>query len=225
MKRESKSMTSSLERRLSSYALAASAAGVSLAALAQPAEARIVYTKAHQQIAQNTQINLDLNGDGITDFTFKDGWSLIDGGYLSLDGFWRNGVWASQAGYIASALPAGIRVSSKAPFADGSMEQMAALVNTSGWSGVGPWCGAKNRYLGLKFTIRSSTHFGWARLSVSCLPTGILGALTGYAYETIPKKPIITGKTHGKDVVTVQDPSLDYLARGASAIPAWRRSQ
>ncbi len=46
--------------------------------------------------------------------------------------------------------------------------------------------------------------------------------LTGYAYETIPNKPIIAGKTHGKDVITLEPASLGHLARGASAIPAWR---
>ncbi len=220
-------ISESLHQRLNSYALAASAAGVSLLAFAKPAEGKIVYMRAHQPIALNTQVNLDLNHDGITDFTFKDGWGQIDRvGYLCLDAFWRNGVWASQAGYIASALPAGIRVSSNAPFAPGSMEQMAAIMNTGGQSSdFGPWCGVRNRYLGLKFAIGSSTHFGWARLSVACLPTGILGTLTGYAYETIPNKPIITGKTKGPDVITLQDATLGHLARGASAIKSWRQRE
>jgi hypothetical protein len=227
MKRQPANLSESLCHRLNSYAIAASAAGVSVLALAQPAEAKIVYTKAHRQIALNTQVNLDLNHDGITDFRLTDEWGPIDRtGYLSLDAFWRNGVWASQAGYIASALPAGIRVSSNAPFAPGSMEQMAAIMNTGGQSSdFGPWCGVRNRYLGLKFAIGSSTHFGWARLNVACLPTGILGTLTGYAYETIPNKPIIAGRTHGKDVITLQDASLGHLARGASALAAWREKE
>jgi hypothetical protein len=41
--------------------------------------------------------------------------------------------------------------------------------------------------------------------------------LTGYAYETIPNKPIIAGKTKGPDVFTVQPGSLGHLARGASS--------
>jgi hypothetical protein len=46
--------------------------------------------------------------------------------------------------------------------------------------------------------------------------------LSGYAYETIPNKAIIAGKTIGRDVITVQPGSLGHLAAGASAIPAWR---
>jgi len=53
----------------------------------------------------------------------------------------------------------------------------------------------------------------------------ITATLTGYAYETIPNKPIIAGKTHGPDVITLQDASLGHLARGASAIPSWRAKE
>jgi len=38
--------------------------------------------------------------------------------------------------------------------------------------------------------------------------------LTGYAYETIPNKAIITGKTKGPDMITVQPGSLGALAAG-----------
>jgi hypothetical protein len=75
-----------------------------------------------------------------------------------------------------------------------------------------------NRYLGLQFKVKSKTHYGWARIS------SINGeyTLTGYAYETIPDKAIIAGKTEGPDVLTVQPGSLGNPARGASAIPAGR---
>jgi uncharacterized repeat protein (TIGR03803 family) len=54
---------------------------------------------------------------------------------------------------------------------------------------------------------------------------GMVFKLTGYAYETIANKSIIAGKTKGPDVVTVQPASLGHLARGASAIPAWRAKE
>ncbi len=59
----------------------------------------------------------------------------------------------------------------------------------------GPWLNVKNRYLGLKFIIKGKDHFGWARLTT----TGRIALLTGYAYETIPNKPIIAGKTKGPE--------------------------
>ena len=89
-----------------------------------------------------------------------------------------------------------------------------------GTSGVcaGSWINVKNRYLGLRFILKGETHFGWARLNVTCdLNAKKIGLLTGYAYETRPNTPIITGKIDGPDVVTVQPGSLGQMARGASA--------
>jgi len=95
-----------------------------------------------------------------------------------------------------------------------------------------------NRYLGVKFEIKGQTHFGWARLNVQVqLPLTITATLTGYAYETIPNKPIMAGKTKGPDDVMVGEPdavrimpppepaTLGILARGAPALPIWRREE
>ncbi len=70
MKRPS-NPSESLHQRLNAYALAASAAGVSVLALTQAAQAKIVYTKTHHVIGKNSTFKLDLNHDGITDFTLR----------------------------------------------------------------------------------------------------------------------------------------------------------
>jgi len=75
----------------------------------------------------------------------------------------------------------------------------------------GNWIDATNRYLGLKFTIKGKTHYGWARLTIPWLNVGFSVTLTGYAYETIPNKSIIAGKTHG-------GASLGALAAGSTAL-------
>src|SRR5271169_5630435 len=62
-----------LERNLLLYAAAASAAGVGILAGAQPAEAEIVYTPAHLVITAHHKVALDLNHDGIADFTISNG--------------------------------------------------------------------------------------------------------------------------------------------------------
>jgi hypothetical protein len=68
-----------------------------------------------------------------------------------------------------------------------------------GGSTFGPWCGAKDRYLGVKFSVGEATHFGWVRLRVDCTPNGVSATLAGYAYETLANKPIVTGKEHAAD--------------------------
>jgi hypothetical protein len=105
----------------------------------------------------------------------------------------------------------------------------------------GPW--GKGRpfvgsYLGLKFTIDGVPHYGWARITVRADLLTITATLTGYAYETIPNRPIITGVTHGTfdaseemdpaalDETQAPDPgSLGRLAQGATGLAAWRANQ
>ena len=65
-KRTASHLGANLDKNLMSYAVAAGAAGVGLLALAQPAEAKIVFTPAHKSIGVSTLI--DLNHDGINDF-------------------------------------------------------------------------------------------------------------------------------------------------------------
>ena len=105
----------------------------------------------------------------------------------------------------------------------------------SGCCSSGPWLGVQNRYLGLKFIIRGKFHYGWARLSAD----GNGEILSGYAYQTIPDKPIIAGKTHGEDdidpgsgasltspVPDIPEPaSLGALALGAPGLSIWRRKE
>ena len=53
------------------FAGAAVVAVVSVLALTQPSEAKIVYTHANVVINFNEFYNLDLNHDGVTDFTIQ----------------------------------------------------------------------------------------------------------------------------------------------------------
>jgi hypothetical protein len=94
----------------------------------------------------------------------------------------------------------------------------------------GQWLYSKQRYLGLEFMISGQVHYGWARVAVTRTGKGfdknsITATLTGYAYETIPNKPIITGKTTGPDVITLAPASLGHLAQGASGISVWREKK
>src|SRR6202050_5817601 len=61
-------ISDSLTRQLNAYALAASAAGVSVLALARASEAKVVYTETHQVTRARVPLYIDLNHDGIKDF-------------------------------------------------------------------------------------------------------------------------------------------------------------
>jgi len=240
MKRQSKNLSSALEKRLNLYALAASAAGVGVLALAQPAEAKIIYTPAHVRIgvAGVSFYDLDLNHDGITDFRIlaftgttlapRDSthWIRLLSAYPATKGF-SNDVECVISLESASALHQGRIVGPLEPFDIWGKMVEIGYYNNRRTNLSGRWVNVKDRYLGLRFVIKGHLHYGWARLSVRVLPisianTGIAATLTGYAYETVPNKPIIAGKTMGPDVITLEPASLGHLAAAVSAVPAWR---
>jgi hypothetical protein len=213
MKRSSRKpakVSDSLQRQLNSYALAASAAGVGMLALAQPAEGRIIYTPIHHVILRGSHFSLDLDHDGVADFYINHRSGCTTDGFCSAALYAAGG--GSGGNYVeglrrifnfAYALKPRRRIDSTKPFMGFAMYYRFRAQNTSG-ACSGSWVDVKNRYLGLRFIIKGETHFGWARLNVACnLGSKQIGLLTGYAYETIPSKAIIAGKTKGPDVVTV----------------------
>ena len=193
-----------LDRGLVAYVAAASAAGVSMLALAQPAEAKIVYTKANHEIAPGDMLNLDLRRGGGTEFTFSNSYYFGGNAWLSsliIAASGRSGVQS-----YAAVLRSGARVGPKNKFQGGAEKmvtrtfgscQTFCISNTGG-----PWVNITNGYLGLRFLIRGRFHYGWARLNVTVQRQGsqaIYALLTGYAYETTANKPIIAGRTKGDE--------------------------
>ena len=226
-------ISESTQRRLGMYAASATAAGVGILALAQPTEAKIIYTPAHVKIGGGgvTEYDLDLNHDMVFDFALSvDSFahSSVSGSDWVADGYQQGNSVVLRGGKYVAALRAGVRVGgARPPLKFGVGGVMAGRVKFCSINGQcttrfsGPWGnggrGVKNRYLGLKFQIKGKTHYGWARLNIARdVFGGLSGLLTGYAYETVPNKRIITGKTKGPDVITVPTDtgSLGHLALG-----------
>jgi hypothetical protein len=239
-------VSESLKKRLDLYSLAASTAGLSILALAQPAEAEIVYTAANIKITQNGGlIKFDLNHDGIPDFGLSNVYfhsSFQANGFLKVEQAQSaNEVWeVTSKGFLcASALPRNVRVGPKGHFQKDPKAGLAmAFTNLEG-TYYGPWLKVKQAYLGLKFVVMGKIHFGWARVNVKFSSSSIAATLTGYAYETIPNKPIVTGKTQGPDEINAigqpvptaftapapQRATLGLLALGSRGLSIWRREE
>jgi hypothetical protein len=226
-------LSDSLCRWLNAYAIAASAAGVGVLALVQPSEAKVIYTKTRKVVyGPSNYINIDLNHDGIVDFAVGINLWYIESQPPRLGLYYGNStntVRKNDSGAVA--YPAGVRIGQKTRAAAPPKRGPGGERMEEGCSGYPltcrgrwNWADVGNRYLGLTFLINGKTHYGWARLNASINQPGggVFAILTGYAYETIPGKAIITGRTQGPDVITVQPASLGHLAAGASAIPAWR---
>jgi hypothetical protein len=241
------SLSKAIHHQLSMYALAATAAGVGALALSSPCAAEIIYTPAHTGIGR--WYFLDLNHDGISDFTLQ-ATSACDENVCRS---WLQVYSAPQSNAIAgkggaAVLWPGAKIGPKRRSWGGSAIEEAVFSNNGTTSRgtsrfYGAWAnggkGFKDHYLGLKFLIDGRLHYGWARLTT----TGgwpRLAVLTGYAYETIPGKSIIAGqkkealvKSDSGAGASLANPlpdtplpaSLGMLALGARGVPLWRRKE
>jgi hypothetical protein len=223
-------LAATLDKSLSAYATAATAAGIGMLMSALPTQAKIVYTPANIPITVDTgNISLDLNHDGSPDFNFNNGYS-DGGGVRRPEGFHagsvlvspaqkNNAIWEITSNKVpcAAALAKGKLVGPKAPLAAESLVMAASHGSfTNAGSAYGPWLKETQAYVGLKFAIHGKTHYGWARIKWNGI--GSTEYITGYAYETIANKAILTGKTKGPvagDSIAERGRSLGELARGA----------
>jgi hypothetical protein len=251
MKRSSRissNLRTSVHHQLNMYALAATAGGVGILGVTHAAEAKIVYTPTSVSIVGPRGFyNLDLNHDGITDFTV-----FNTTNYNTDQAFWELGAKPAPGnaaiGTIAyrgfpvslRALPRGARIGAGDRFYHTAGKMASFYVGGGGYSSHGNWVNVSNRYLGLKFQINGTIHYGWARLTVQVLthPVRINALLTGYAYETTPNKAIAAGRTHGSGESRAKLPSpipmakpaqthasLGLLAMGSSGLSIWRRKE
>ena len=247
-------LADSTNQRLNRYALTATAAGVGLTALIQPAQAKIVYTPAHVNFSAHPSLTLDLNHDGIGDFILALGGRGSGGGY-----YWQSAyisaarsnnkdeviVTEADGSAPAVALRRGSRIGPGRRFGGRGVlvshlsHFMKGGATSTRW--FDQWAnggkGLKDRYLGLKFYVRGRVHFGWARVAVTTNGKTFTATLTGYAYETIPNKPIVAGKTKGLDdgasgkqaspasfAAPAATPArLGLLALGSHGLTLWRR--
>jgi hypothetical protein len=238
-----------VDHRMESYAAAALAAGVSMLALAYPANAEVVITHKNIPIPLTNifggsdngpqPVPLDLNNDGIADFSF----SLVSFIYHSfytkltikeLTGGEAVGVKGHYRAYV-SALAHGAKIGPSAHFSEtqfgyGTLERSDGSINqTQPASFFGKWRDKKNRYVGVKFPIDGKTHYGWVRMTVNQGPWN--ATITEYGYETVANKRLDAGES-GADAEATQtqaveavSPSLGVLALGADGLGSWRSNQ
>jgi hypothetical protein len=237
-----------LERRLLAYTAAATAAGMGILASGKVAEAKIVYTPADKHIRVNGGVvNLDLDHDGTTDFTFQAEYHLGTGhgtgGNLVLKPRTVMGGavnYRSQGLSWVAALPKGQKIGPGDMFESFRTEILASgVVGASTTLSGGPWTSPTRAYVGLKFAIKGKVHYGWVRVVTlgSSQRFHYRAVITGYAYETSPNKAIIAGKTTGSDdasvegsnaalaMPTAKPATLGMLALGAPGLSIWRREE
>lgn len=232
-----------LDKMIATYAMTASAVGVAMLAAASPAEGKIVYTKTRATITHiGNPYQLDLNNDGIVDFTIGFCSCQPYGTAVTIRSNNVGNMVIQQPGfsYSAAALisgaPIGPKQAFRSAYAAGGLQLEAAIATASlqRTTSIGPWAGGvTGRYLGLKFMINGQAHYGWARMTIGKQLSHVV--LTGFAYETIANRPITAGQISGTaqhepksaqmPALPQDGPSLGMLARGSEAIDIWRRKE
>ncbi|MGA8432765.1 MAG: hypothetical protein WB729_23265 [Candidatus Sulfotelmatobacter sp.] len=224
-------INSNLEKKIAAYMAAAGAAGVGLLAISQPAQAKVVYTAAN--VTVTTPIAIDLNQDGVTDFTLGFVAGIEHSFFVDITPAAGNAVrgnGSAACGFFGVPVGPGEKFVTNSYLGEGV--RMAGFFGYGISTSFGPWANVTNRYLGFKFLINGQTHYGWARVTVSNEIRNVV--LTGYAYETTPNTNIIEGHTFGPEkadaiapvelLAPAPEPStLGMLARGADALSIWRR--
>jgi hypothetical protein len=189
---------------------AAVLAVIFLAVLLVPLAAEVVYTPVNVSIPVGDSYYLDLNHDGVPDFTLRSqilrDYCQYGNGYawnLSLTPAAGNAVVVAGGSYAAALLygtPVG---------AGGNFAPSTAFLVELDWGGCGQgfygdWLNLPNRYLGLQFRLNGGAeiHYGWAKLSEvgyvdqqGQLHTSTV--VSGFAYETTPGTAILAGQTSG----------------------------
>lgn len=181
------------------YAWAAAIFAASLF-FANPAQAKVVYTKTDLVLSGDGQLNLDLNGDGRADFVIShdSGISKCKDGstrsWTGVDVYSRNGAIAVDSNGYASALESGVVIDSSLTFL-GYAAKMAFVNGCSPDHPAGNWVQVTDRFLGLQ----AKNHYGWIQASntTSCgfFSCSSVTKVSGFAYETIPGKAIKAGQT------------------------------
>jgi hypothetical protein len=220
----SKATTNYPNRQLGLYSLAAVAAGVSILALAPPAEAEVVVTQKTipipiENVGHGGGVAISFQNDGANDLR------LILSSF-SVFGAIGNSLKAVNASYgqgvvgrtsfteeeLKNAFPLakGAQIGAGRYFVSGagkgtyfsyrkSAVRLAATARSTFGPGnaFGPWAGNdRTAYLGVRFLIDGETHYGWVRLTVNITGRSRSAAtITSYAYETESGKPIFAGLT------------------------------
>ncbi len=210
--------------------------------VALDASAQVVYTNINDTTLVNNgdYFDIDLNNDGIKEGRIEfinSSSSLINLKGAEVDSLVNAsiniinssyGTSTSSSTYVAAALSLNSNINnnlnrwaSAAPTSTNSSAFNGFLIgakrtlnttSTTSTISIGQFPGVGDKFLGVKFTIGTSTHYGWLRLDMSANADSI--TVKDFAYQATPNAAILAGDT-GTAVGLSQrnrKDKLDYFA-------------
>ena len=184
--------------------------------LAAPVHASVDYTSVKLVIPNNGSYSVDFNHDLAEDLSIGSSLSAVlcaDGGSGTSGSVIETPAQPSTSvvsvGIYPAALPAGVSIHSRQSFIKGQAIKTHFSYGCQKLFVIGNWFNVNEQFLGVQFQIDGQTHYGWVELStkaVSSPRAALTTTVIGFAYETIPDKPIITGATGLQNAVTIEAP-------------------
>jgi hypothetical protein len=234
-------LSATLHRGLSSYALAAGAAGVAVLACSASAEAAPVCTNLNLILFGTNTYALNPGSQMIAPFNIVDTFSNPCSNSF---GWWNRALFTPNSGGANAVLdtnkfPAdlapGASIGTAARFGRGNSY---GLLFTYGYGPSGRGRLKKHHgnfqfdhsnYFGFEFLLSGQVHYGWVRLQVT-IGRGTDGLATAthilaYGYESSPNTAIAAGSCAASASNTGEGStpaSLGLLALGSKGVPLWR---
>ncbi|MBI3720114.1 MAG: hypothetical protein HY252_16140 [Sphingobacteriales bacterium] len=170
----------------------------------------IIYTDINPDtaVSGNGTYRLDLNNDGIYDFTLNTITDVVNCGtrcrtsnrYIANVTIARgsnNGIVYKLADYLVSPLGSQSIIDSSSQWSYITDRALVIYVQQTGNCGTcssyGVWGGNGDRYMGLKLVMDQNTYYGWVRLIDNLVFRKLI--VQDYAYNSIPNQPILAGQT------------------------------
>ena len=209
-----------MNEKLKNKILKYSALTSSVIALPLDSDAQIIYQDINPDsivTGLNDRDTIDLNIDGINELIFMTSESSFNGSFGSGPYIGQNYINYVNGGFVGglnntemqvNGLNEVLALNNNDPINNSQnfynifpymltlgvkSTIVAQSASFSSTSYQGNWPNNDDKFLGLKFSIGSNTHFGWVRLSVTADCDSII--LKDFAYNTTPNQSIQSGQT------------------------------
>jgi len=205
-----------IDRQLTSYAVAASAAGVALLACSLPADARVICRKSSESLLGTRTIPFNPANGQFPPFNLAQTFvreSTTGGYFYGNRAFFSPNTQAANDLLASDGLPAGLAkgamIGPKGRFGKGNSYGLLFTYGNVFGGTVNHHQGnfplTKVGYLGFKFSISGEAHYGWARLRVDVKKPQTATNLLGFGYETIAGKAVHAGACTTVEESTASD--------------------
>lgn len=196
-----KTTSTNLSKKIAQYG-----ALTTIIAGAADASGQIIYTDVNpDEGGSGITYLLDMDNNSNTDFVIRHFNSVSTFGYYSQNVLAMGPAADSSSNLLSNSILATVSGNFKYPFALDAGYTISA--GNTHWNNAGfqtlnynscsfsnsAWCGASDKYLGLRFKIGTNTHYGWARLDVAL--NGANWVIKDYAYNSVAGGSILAGDT------------------------------